>query len=52
MVLKNGESAVQLLDQNHAGQFVGERHLSQGQHKTGVATGFFAEAVAATNREQ
>ena len=52
MMLKNGESTVKLLDQNHAGQFVGQCHLSQGQRKTSVTPRFFAEAVAATNGEQ
>src|SRR5208337_208630 len=52
MVFKNGESTVQLLDQNHTSQFVGERHLSQGQDKTGVAARFFAKTIAATDSKQ
>ncbi len=37
MILQNGESTVKLLHQNHARQFVGQRHLSQGQRKPGLA---------------
>lgn len=52
MMLKNSESSVELLDQNHAGEFVGQCHLSEGQGKSSVTPRFFAEAVAATNGEQ
>jgi hypothetical protein len=29
MALQNGEGAVDLLEQDHAGQFVGERHFAE-----------------------
>src|SRR5713101_6176901 len=52
VMLENGESPVKLLDQNHARQFVRQRHLSQRQDKPGLAPCFLTEAIAATNREE
>jgi len=52
MIRKNGESAVKLLDQDHARQLVGQRHPPQGQRKTGAPPRFFTKTVAAANREQ
>ncbi len=52
MIRENGKSTIKLLHQNHARQFVRQRHLSQGQRKTSTAPSFVTEAVAAANREQ
>src|ERR1700680_2580452 len=52
MILEDGQSAINLLHQNHARQLVRQRHLSQGQSKASEAACFFTEAVTAANREQ
>ena len=51
MMLEDGESAVKLLQQDDAGEFVGEGHLSQRENEGSLAAGFIGEAVAATDCE-
>lgn len=52
VILENGESAVELFHQNHAREFVRQRHLSQGQRKSGPSARLVAETITAANREQ
>src|SRR6266576_5010800 len=43
--LQDGEGAVDLLEQDHPGQFVGKGHLAKGEDGTGGLAGFVREAV-------
>jgi hypothetical protein len=52
MMLENGESAVELFQQNDARQFVRQRHLAQRERKSGSLARFVTETIAAANREE
>jgi hypothetical protein len=52
VIFENGESAVELLEQNDTREFVGQSHLSEGEGKRGVAARIRSEAVGGANGEQ
>jgi hypothetical protein len=48
----NGEGAVDLLEENDAGEFVGKRHLAQREDEVGRAAGSVREAVGGADSEK
>jgi len=51
MPLQDGERPIELFEQNHARQFMGDGHLSKGQGEIGMIAGVFGKAVGGANRE-
>lgn len=51
MALQDGEGTVDLLEQDDAGEFVRERHLSEGKYGTGGCAGLRAETVRRADRQ-
>jgi hypothetical protein len=51
VALKNGKGAVDLFQQDHSRQLVGERHLSEGEDRGGGGACFIPEAVCWPNGE-
>jgi len=48
---QNREGAVDLLEQDDAGELVSERHLAKRQHRRGRFSSFDCETVGWTDRE-
>ena len=51
MPLQNSERPVDLLEQNHARQFMGDSHLSKRQGEIGMSSGVLGKAIGGANGE-
>jgi len=49
MAFENGEGAINLLEENDAGEFVGQRHLAEGDGGGGGFAGLVGETVGRTD---
>ena len=51
VAFEDGEGAVDLLEKNDAGKFVGESHFAEGKHSAGGFASLIAEAIGGTDGE-
>lgn len=51
MAFQNGEGAIDLFEQDDAGEFVGERHFAEGEDGGGGVAGGVGETVSRANGE-
>ena len=51
MALQNGESTIELLQQNHPGEFVSKCQPAQREQHSGALPGFVTESVCRANCE-
>jgi hypothetical protein len=51
MTLQNSERSIELFEQNHARQFMGDSHPSKRQGEIGMTAGVLGKAIGGANCE-